>query len=140
MTAKEYLSQIKDIEIQIKLLYSEQKKEAELTFENATNISSRLSDDRVQSSGDLQRMETTIVNGADKDNIYEKQIEELKAKRKSIIDNILKLPAIESIVLYRRYVDGQMLKEIAFDLNKSRDTISDAHIRALKKIDALLSH
>ena len=139
MTAREYLGKIEAIEMQIKILYAEKKRDAEITLENATSISSKMSEDRVQSSSDLQRMESKIVDGIDKDNDYDRQIEELKAERQEIINVILSLPALSSYILYRKYVEKQNLKEIAFVLNKSYSAIAIAHLRALEKVDVLIN-
>lgn len=139
MTAREYLGKIEAIEMQIKILYAEKKRDAEITLENATSISSKMSEDRVQSSSDLQRMESKIVDGVDKDNDYDRQIEELKAERQEIINVILSLPALSSYILYRKYVEKQNLKEIAFVLNKSYSAIAIAHLRALEKVEMLIN-
>ena len=139
MTAREYLERIEKIDMQIKYLMLEQKRWAELTIDKATNTASNMSPDKVQSSSDLQKMECALVNGMDKDNEYSKRITELKAEKQKIIDVILSLPPLLSKILYRKYVQAQELKEIAFELKKSYSAIAVAHGRALKKVDMLIN-
>lgn len=139
MTAKEYLQQVEKIEVKIRHLTLEKLRWAELTYDIATSISSKLSDEKVQSSGDLQKMECAVINGVDKEQTYDKQIEELITERQKIIDLIISLPALSSDILYRKYVEKQPLKEIAFELNKSYSAVAVAHTRALEKVDLLIN-
>lgn len=139
MTAREYLGRIENIEIQIRHLTIEKLKWAELTYDIATSISSKLSDDKVQSSGDLHKMECAVINGVDKEQTFDRQIEELIAERQRIVDVITSLPALLSDILYRKYVEKQNLKEIAFELNKSYSAVAVAHLRALEKVEMLIN-
>ena len=134
MTPKEHLEQIQDIEIEIRHLGVEKRRWMEL----ATNITPGMNGERVQSSGSKQKMADTINSGVDDDKEIDRQIDELKAKRQGIINDIWSLKNPYKDILYRVYVEYQTLKEVAYERKESYSWITTAHGIALKKIAGIL--
>lgn len=67
------------------------------------------------------------------------EIQELYKKRKAIIETIEQLPEAEYDVLYKIYVQGSTLYEVASDRVISYSLATTIHGRALKHLEGLIN-
>ena len=130
MTAKEYLFQIKKLDTMIRNKRAEQQRWRDI----ATNMVASNDGERVQSSGNPQRMADAAEYAAD----LETEIEECKAKRKEIISTIEQLDVIEYDLLHKVYVLDLPLKAVAVMKRNSESWATTTHGRALKHIQDIL--
>jgi hypothetical protein len=139
MTAKEKLSQIKDLDTLIQHKTAEKLYWETVTWELATNVTSNMDGERVQSSGSKQRMADTVDSGLDRIRRFEKQIAELYAKMDALIAIIDGLPEEYSDILHKVYVQYMSLKEVAASRHESYSWVATNHGRALKMVSDILS-
>lgn len=127
MTTKEYLLQVthldKKIDANLEMLAIEKSK--------LTRVTSKLDENKVQSSGGVN-FDETLASVIDLETKITKEIDayiNLKAKISSEInamrDNTL------SLILFKRYVLNKTLSEIAKELNYSYDHVRHLHGQAL---------
>lgn len=127
MTTKEYLLQVtlldKKIDANLEMLAIEKSK--------LTRVTSKLDENKVQSSGGVN-FDETLASVIDLETKITKEIGayiDLKAKISSEInamsDNTL------SLILFKRYVLNKTLAEIAKELNYSYDHVRHLHGQAL---------
>jgi DNA-directed RNA polymerase specialized sigma24 family protein len=93
--------------------------------------------DRVQSSKNLQPMQTAVGNYLDIDS----EITYLRGKRDEIIKVIESLPPKEYKVIYAYYVEFDedvRIKEVAYHFDKSYDWVKKHKRSALNRIQAIL--
>lgn len=136
--AKEYLKEIRKID-KIKEKRNEEIKQAELLWnEKATNITSSWGGDKVQSSGNPQKMESAICNKDYYLTLVNERIKELTDKRERIIRDLEKLNSNEYELLYDCYVFGKSLKEISIERACEYSGIVTLHGNALKSLQNIL--
>ena len=140
MTAKEFLQQIEQKETLVKNKLAERRRWERALLENASNISVNMSGERVQTSGNKQRMADSINRDLDRIRAIDKRIAELYAEMDSIIAVIEQLPAVESDILHKVYVQHLSLKEVAAIRNEAYSTVAHKHHRALAMVRALMSN
>lgn len=130
MTAKEYLLQISEIDTKVnnKIIEREQ------LLQKALCVTAQLSGDRVQSSGNPQKMAVVIEAAADID----LQIESLLARRQKIIATIERLDVVSYDILHMRYVQHFDFDLIADKRRCSYSNITTLHGRALAKLQRLI--
>lgn len=138
MTAKEYLSQIKLLDIKIR---QKQEEKEHLRMLARGNKSPILSKDKVQTSSHGQSMEDALIKCADLEREIEQMILEFVIKRHKIIDQIQQLNDAKYVELLQlKYVGRRegntihylRLEEIACVMKKSNGMpYSYEHIRAL---------
>lgn len=130
MTAKEFLQQVKKIDLII-----ERKQAERIHFEeSAMNISSPMGGDKVKSTPNPHRTADNIDAYSDID----REIEQLKQERKHILSVIEQLSFIEYDVLYKIYVEDYSLSEVAYLNKKSYSWASGNHSRALKNVQTVI--
>lgn len=134
MTTKNYLSQVCRLNrmIQNKLVEIYQLKTM------ACNVSVSNDGERVQNSGDKDRMGTTVAKIVDLEKETTDMVNNYTEKRKHIITQI---DNIEDSDLYHllslRYVSGNTFEEIATKTNWSIRTVFNLHEKALKEFEKL---
>lgn len=128
MTAKEYLSQIRDLEAQIQgYLYDIERMEALATKTTAT-----IQSDRVQSSPDQQKMETAIIRMHTHKEKLAQTIETFVRDRAKIIRQIDGMGnGPHKTLLRKRYIDGDTFEKISVDMNYSYRHTTRMHGAAL---------
>lgn len=136
MKAKEYLQQLEKINVLIENKFAEKAHWESI----AIGASSRLTADKVQSSGNPQRMADAISEYIDIEMELAQQIELLKRKRKEIISVIEQLDYMDYDLLHKRYVQGIDFKEIAFIRKQSYSNITTLHGIALKKVQYIIDN
>lgn len=128
---KDYLKRIEKIDY----LLENKKEEYAFYKDKAVGTTSQLSADKVQSSGNQQKMADAIGEYLE----IKEEINLLEAERKDIIHTIEQLPAKEYKVLYRRYVKRMTFKAIGADCGQSESWASTVYGRALKSLQRILN-
>lgn len=134
MRAKEYLEQIQRLDIMI------QNKSIELEqwWAMATNMVSAASGDKVQSSGNMHKMESAVDNYMEIEEEIKQRLKELAAKKQEIISMIERLPTIDYDILHKIYVQGLTLIEVADTKERGYSWVTTIHGRALKRLQRLI--
>ena len=96
--------------------------------------------ERVQSSGNQQKMESAVVEyvNLELDEKYNNEIKMLQDECDHIIHTIELLSINEYKVLYKRYVQYKTYDEIGSDCEKSRSWATSIHGTALKNLQKIL--
>ncbi len=142
MTAKEYLRQLKNLEIKIDQRRLERDR---LIAEAMGNSSPRLTVDKVQTSISGDTMGEKLADAADIQREVEWLINKLIADRHRIIGEIHTLTDARYIqILYLHYVEGKKLEDVAEIMVKtngkpySYDHIASLHGMALQEFDRII--
>lgn len=131
MTAKEYLQQIRRINIIIK-----HKTDELNSFRSTLPLlpSQDLSSDRVQTSAACEAEYTRSIERILE---MEAEIDRYKAARDKILSQIHGMSNINHMqVLYKRYVECKRLETIAHEVGYSYTRIKHLHVEALKKFES----
>ena len=134
MTAREYLKQIEDIETKIK----NKKVEKEQWYAIATNTVPQSYGERVQTTGNPQKMAHAVEKLVIIDNEIEAEIERLIDKKLEIIGVIEQLSTKEYDLLHAKYVQFCTLQEAAYQCRISYSNATTMHGRALKNVQKIL--
>lgn len=134
MRAKEYLKEIARIEKMIE----NKKEEMERWRDIALNITGNYAGERVQGSGNQQKMATAVINCVDLQREIEGHIVTLYRKRQEIIGVLEQLPLQDYDLLYKIYVNGETLNDMAGERGCSYSNIATLHGMALKKVQRLI--
>lgn len=126
LRAKEYLQKIPKLNKLIK----NKRIEKEQLLSIAYGITSHSEGERVQSSGNPQKMANAVETLVD----YDREIDALAKEKKAIISIIEQLNPVEYDVLHAIYVQGKDFCDVADMYNKSYSWTTTAHGRALKKV------
>lgn len=136
MTAKEYLRQIHCLAYKIKLIESEIQE----LRENLTSIGGAPEGERVQTSSNGDTLPDRLNIIIEKEKKRERLLYAYTEKREIIIDQILKLNDKRYVeILYKRYVEGKRLEQIACECNYSYDHIRRIHGQALQAFMKIFS-
>ena len=142
MTAKEYLRQLKNLEIKIDQRRLERDR---LIADAMGNRSPRLNPDKVQTSCAGDQMGDRLAEAADIQKEIDWLINKLIADRHRIIGEIHTLNDARYIqILYLHYVDGKKLEDVAETMIKtngepySYDHIASLHGMALQEFDRII--
>lgn len=131
MTAREYLEQIAVLD---ELIKSKALRVGRLKDE-AKRTSAKLDGERVQSSGSKQKMADTVVKYV---YIEEVELKALYEQREEVISTIKQLPYREYDVLFKFYVLGYQLDEIAKRYHRSYSWAQKSHAKGLKLLQNIL--
>lgn len=130
MKAKAYLEQYMKIDpIIVNKFY-----EAEQWDALASSITAQMSEERVQSSGNQQKMEDAIIKSVD----IKEQIKKLIDTKKEIVKTIESLPAAEYDILHKVYIQGKSFKAIEWESGNSYSWVTTVHGRALQAVQRIL--
>lgn len=142
MTAKEYLRQLKKLEIKIDQRRFERDR---LIADAMGNSSPRLTVDKVQTSVSGDTMGDKLTEAADIQREIDWLINKLIADRHRIIGEIHTLTDARYIqILYLHYVEGKRLEDVAEIMRKtngkpySYDHIASLHGMALQEFDRII--
>ena len=130
MDARKYLEQVEKIDRLI--LNKKYEKDQWLSIAEGTAVSS--DGDRVQSSGELHKMENAVIMAVE----IENQIKTLRDTREEIINTIEQLDAEPYDILHRKYIQHKKLEAIGEELGYAWATIKNKHKDALKKLQVIL--
>jgi DNA-directed RNA polymerase specialized sigma subunit len=130
MTAEQYLENYKKLETMV----ANKRVERQRKLEQATDITSKLTDIKVKSSGSKQKVADAAIDCA----TIDKRIEELEAEMQEIIDTIEQLPELQYDILHKHYIQYMTLGEIANIRNYSKSWVEKTHRKALDAVESLL--
>lgn len=135
MKARQYLMQLKKIDTVInnKLIELSRWKEV------ALSITPNIGGDRVQSSGNQQKMACAIEKYIDIDREINDRIDALYKTKQEILNTIEQLPEPEYDILHKIYVQNKTLYEVSSERDIAYSSVTAIHGRALKLVDDILS-
>lgn len=135
MDAKEYLNQVKKLDLQIrnKLIEKQQWKDI------ALGITANMDGERVQSSGAKSKMADAINKCVDMEAEIDMLVDKLIDTKKDVIQ------VLETVnnptwydLLHRKYIQDKNYLDIADDFNKSYDWVKVNHKRAVRVVQRIL--
>lgn len=134
MKAKDFLLQLPKLEalIKNKLIEKQQWKDI------ALGITPQMSGDRVQSSGNQQKMACAIERMVDIEKELDEFVDSLIATRNEVLSVIEQLESDEYDFLHLVYVQHFTLKEVANLKDYSYSWATTFHGNALKKVQKIL--
>lgn len=134
MTTKEYLAQIRRLDMQIQNKLSDVYKLK--TMACSVNISD--SGERVKTSGDKDRLGNAVAKIVDLEKEIDSMVDSFVSKRKRIIEQIDNISDDDEYnVLSMRYVGGKTFDEIAKATNWSIRKVFSIHGKALQDFEKL---
>lgn len=134
MKAKEYLLQIRKLDSLINNKIAEVEHWKTVAF-GTGNWSEG---ERVQSSGNKQKMASAVDKYVDLQAEIDADIDAFIDKKKEVIKTIEALPVDEYDLLHKMYVQGWTLDEVAYHNDKSRRWADSVHGRALANLQRVL--
>ena len=131
MDAKEYLSQVKKLDLQIRNKLIEKQQWRDI----ALGITSNMDGERVQSSGAKSKMADAIGRCVDMEAEIDRLVDKLIDTKKDVIQTIEQLESpTQYDVLHMIYIQDKTLQEVADHYNMSYDWAATTHGRALKNV------
>lgn len=137
MKAKEYLLQLKKLD----KLIENKLAERDQWFAITTAVTQRLSDDRVQTSGNPHKMEDAVLKLMEVEKELDAAIDAFVDAKREIIATVTKLSDTNETyydVLHKIYVQYCTLDEVADMYKNSRSWVNQAHGRALNIIQGII--
>lgn len=131
MEAKEFLSQVKKLDLMIKNKLIEKQQWMDI----ALGITSNMSGERVQSSGSQSKMADAVAKCVDMEAEINRLIDLLIDTKKEVIQTIEQLESpTQYNVLHMIYIQDKTLQEVADEYDMSYDWAATTHGRALKNV------
>lgn len=134
MRAKDYLRQLQKLDklIENKLAEKEQWKAM------ATSTTQQLSADRVQTSGNPQKMADAICKIIEIEAEINAFVDRLIDTKRDVISTVERLNPTEYDLLHKVYVQYFTFDDVAIKMNKSYSWVTTVHGRALKNVQRML--
>ena len=134
MDAKEYLLQVKKLDVLIKNKLIEKQQWKDI----ALGITANMDGERVQSSGTKSKMADALVKSIDVETEIDNLIDKLIDTKKEVIETIERLSSpLQYDVLHLHYIQFMPLQDIADKYGMSYDWAKQAHKRALKNVQRI---
>lgn len=134
MDAKEYLNQVKKLDLQIKNKLIERQQWMDM----ALGISANVEGEKVQSSGSQSKMADAIVKCVDMEAEIDSLVDRLIDTKKEVIQTIEQLASpLQYDVLHLHYIQFMTLQAIADKYGMSYDWAKQAHKRAVKNVQRI---
>lgn len=135
MKARDYLSQIEKLDkvIKNKLIEKEQWKAM------AESTTAPLGQERVQSSGNQQKMADAVARMIEIEQEIDKYIDQLIDTRQNVIHTIEQLSADLYDVLHKKYIQLKDFQEIANEKEMTYTNVTTLHGRALNEVQKILN-
>ena len=135
MDAKEFLRQVKKLDLQIKNKLIERQQWKDI----ALGITASMEGERVQSSSSQQKMADAVGRCVDMESEIDSLVDKLVDTKKEVVQMIERLDSpTEYDVIHRRYIQFQSLQDIADHYRKDYGWATTVHGRALKHVQELL--
>lgn len=134
MKAKTFLEQL----AKLNKLIENKMIERQQWMSIATGSGQGTDSERVQSSGNPQKMADAVARYVDIEREIDAAIDKFIEKRNHIISVIEQLPVTEYDILHKVYVQGIPLDEVAVAFGKSYSWVTSKHGRALKAVQDIL--
>jgi RNase H-fold protein (predicted Holliday junction resolvase) len=133
--AKWFLSQVKKLDLQIKNKLIEKQQWKDI----ALGITANMDGERVQSSGGKSKMADAIEKCVDMEAEIDSLVDKLIDTKKEVIQTIEQLEnPYDYDLLHKKYIQFMTFEQIAEYYGREYTTITTAHGRALKNVQALL--
>lgn len=131
MTAKEYLSRIRTLDI----IISQKEKELHNLRIMATGIGSSATDSvRVKSSPRSDALENRVIRMVELSEEIDKAVDAYVDERTKIVNEIHELNnPVHIEILYKRYVEYKKLEDVAIEMDYEYSSIRRLHGRALQE-------
>ena len=134
MTAEEYLEQIEKLDALIKNKLIEVERWRDVAF----SITAQVSGERVQTSGNQQKMAGAIAKYIDIEKEIDAAIDRLVDLRNEVVATIEQLEKDEYEVLYILYVQGLTLTDVAEKMNYSYSWAAQTRKKALLNVQKII--
>lgn len=134
MKAEEYLMQVHKL---VKLIKNN-KAEREMWYDLATSTTKPLSPDKVQSSGNPQKMADAVCERAGLEAVIQNTLEELEGKLLEIKTTLESLPAVHYDVLHLIYIQGKRPEDVAEIYGRSKRWACSKRGDALRRLQRIL--
>ena len=134
MNAKEYLQQLEKREAIIVNKIDEMQHWMNI----AQGITVQMGNERVQATGNKQRMESAVVEYVSLEQEYKEYIADQKAEYNEIIETMQQLDIDDYIFLHEVYVKKKSLSEVADSFQKSYTWATTQHGKALANLQKIL--
>lgn len=132
MTAREYLSKLKKIELEIR----QKTEERQELLERATSITASFGFDKVQTSLRCDIMANFVAKATDMEREIEESVVDLFMQKHTIINQIHELQNARNIsVLFKRYVQYKCVEQVADELELSVQYIFEIQAKALREFE-----
>lgn len=132
MTAREYLSRLGKIELEIK----QKTEERQELLERATSITTAFGFDKVQKSPTHDRMAELVTKAADMEREIGESVLDLFMQKHTIVNQIHELQNARNIsVLFKRYVQYKSVEQVADELDLSVQYVFEIQAKALKEFE-----
>lgn len=132
--ARELLNNIKKLDAVIQNKITEKEQWQAL----ALATTSKLTDDKVQSTPNPQRKSEAMDKAIDIEIEIDKLIDRLIYEKRAVVKRLEQLPAIEYDTLHRMYLQNYELDDIAKRYKKSYSWAKNVHFRAIVNLQILL--
>lgn len=134
MKAKDYLKQLKKLDKMIENKLAEKQHWKEI----ATGTTQTMSMDRVQTSGNQQKMADAISRYMDIEKEIDRRVDKLIDARREIVEVIEQLDATEYDMLHKLYVQYWTMQDVANAMDKSYSWVTTVHGRALQRVQTII--
>lgn len=134
MKAREFLRQVYKLDCMVANKLAEKRRWQEI----AAGASPQTTGERVQSSGNPQRMADAIGRYIDIEREIDECVDRLVDAKREVIRVIEQLNATEYDVLHKMYVQFLTLDEVAARKGKSYSWVTTIHGRALQDVQKIL--
>lgn len=134
MNAKEYLKQVKKLD----RLIENKLAEKDQWMSIATRTTQQLTADRVQTSGNTQKVADAVCKYIEIEEEINQFIDKLVDTKREVIGTIERLSATEYDLLHKVYIQYYTFDEFAATSDKTYSWVTTVHGRALKKVQNIL--
>lgn len=135
MDARGFLNQVRKLDLQIKNKLIEKQQWKDI----ALGITANMDGERVQSTGAKDKMASAVEKCVDMEAEIDSLVDKLIDIKKEVIQTIERLDSpTEYDILHMKYIQFLTFEEIAEYYGREYTTITTAHGRALKNVQALL--
>ena len=134
MTAKEYLKQLDKLDMLIKNKLIERQQLRDMAY----SVTAQMGGERVQSSGNQQKMAGAIEKYIDIEKEIDVLIDRFVDTKREICTTIEQLDAVEYDVLHMRYIQKKSYYEIAEAKERDYGWCTTIHGRALAHVQKIL--
>lgn len=132
MKAKQYLSQLHELEKNIMVMHLNRK---EMLY-RATSIGTSMNPNKVQTTKRHDNMENAIISAADISREIEYETLKLMEMQNTIINQIQTLDNVLYMqILFKHYVQYKVLQTVSKELDNSYQYIRHTHGKALKAFE-----
>lgn len=134
MRAKDFLRQVYKLDRMVENKLAEKRQWQEI----AAGATPQTTGERVQSSGNPQRMADAISRYIDIEQEIDECIDRLVDTKREVIGVIEQLNATEYDVLHKMYIQGYSLQEVADMKGRSYSWMTSTHGRALQNVQRII--